>query len=330
MAEEIQYEPMQEHIYIPEEILETMPGSEQLDASLYSNYPLMSMDTDLGALNQVRLQGEPETINPDATFQRMQLVGARRRISIVPHPPASSTKAHRPPVPRPTVSSPTVPDQTQPPKMPTPGKVKPPKMPTPGKVRSPKMPTPGKVRSPKMPTPGKVKPPSVLRQRVKSPTGTTVIRTRVKPPTVPKPTPPQMTVTPTATVPSNKIHTTRTPQRPRVTPPKSGVLPKKAVTPPAAGVVFPRFDTRVTHKPANVPLNVAITTLEYHPNQEMVDILGEIDPEKLIVGRKGARQSVYSLEELKTYARRMNLKVSGSKLELIDRIKLKMIEAGLL
>jgi hypothetical protein len=108
------------------------------------------------------------------------------------------------------------------------------------------------------------------------------------------------------------------------------IATQRPVTPVAPQrTTLPQFVTKVTRKPKYTPLNVTNTTLDYQPNQEMIDILTEIDPDKLIVGRKGARQSVYSLDELRGYARRLNIKVSGSKQELIDRIKSKMVEGGL-
>lgn len=160
--------------------------------------------------------------------------------------------------------------------------------------------------------------------------------------------PPRLNILPAVPLPTLPTGTTvpLTLQLPQVQLPQVQAAPAKIPLPtiglptgpvPALTVEIPRFTTKLDAAPAPVSgVAVAVArqgagsaTAPMSVQQAALEIAKQINPLKINAGRVSRDdKEFYTTDELKEFARAMGLRMSGSKAEVIDRIKAVMRQAG--
>ena len=77
--------------------------------------------------------------------------------------------------------------------------------------------------------------------------------------------------------------------------------------------------------PTNIPQQEAGLAVAYTPQQQVVENITQIDPERLNAGRAKKDDDSYNVVQLRAIAGSLNLSKSGNKKDLVERIKAKML-----
>jgi hypothetical protein len=104
------------------------------------------------------------------------------------------------------------------------------------------------------------------------------------------------------------------------------VIMSEDKVPLSQGLIHLPYNKTIISHPEVLPLKIntdpSVLALAYNPKQTILDVLDEIDENKLLsVRSSGTGSAVYTLDELKKIARKLGLKTSASKDKLIADIK---------